>query len=161
MFTKLLGRIFRPARTAETPGFDLAKALEEAGHLIQTGDKHAAVVALRELLVEAPFCVPALNDLGACLADIGDEATTPLDDLAPQRLREAERCLADLLEQEVRSVATVDVAGGHLGVHDVALADGPRRAVVPETIDPGEFPGVGAVEHDDLASLLAVHPHVA
>lgn len=74
MFSNLLGRVIRRATAPTKPRFDRDQALEEISRLIRAGDKHAAVVSLRELLVEDPCCVQALNDLGACLADIGDES---------------------------------------------------------------------------------------
>jgi protein O-GlcNAc transferase len=74
MFSKLLGRVIRRAATPSKPPFDRNKSLEEAGRLIRADNKHAAAAVLRELLEEDPHCVQALNDLGACLADMGDEA---------------------------------------------------------------------------------------
>ncbi len=53
------------------------------------------------------------------LADVGVQQPVALDDLAAQRLGEAVRRLGDLLEQEVRGVAAVDVAGRDLGGDDV------------------------------------------
>ncbi len=43
--------------------------------------------------------------------------------LPRKRLGEAQRCLGDLLEEIVRSVAAVDVAGGHLGGDHVVVVD--------------------------------------
>ena len=56
------------------------------------------------------------------LADVGAQRSVAFDDLAAQRLREAQRRLGDLLEQEVGGVAAVDVAGGDLGGDDVGGA---------------------------------------
>ena len=64
-----------------------------------------------------------------------------LDQLAPQRLAEAGRRLGDLLEQEVRELAPVDVAGGDLGAGDVVVGDRQRRAVVGEPLDALERAG--------------------
>jgi predicted O-linked N-acetylglucosamine transferase (SPINDLY family) len=73
MFKRLLGRVIHRAAAPAKPPFDREKALEEASRLMHAGNKHAAAAALRAFLVEDPLCVQALNDLGACLADIGDE----------------------------------------------------------------------------------------
>ena len=50
-------------------------------------------------------------------------AVRPLHQPAPQRLAERRGRLADLLEQEVRVLATVDVAGRDLGGHQLAGCD--------------------------------------
>ena len=60
----------------------------------------------------------------------------------------------------MRSVAAVDVTGGDLGGDDIVGADRQAGSVVRETHDPVEFAGVVAVEHHDLAAVLAVHAHV-
>ena len=73
------------------------------------------------------------------VADRGAEQPLPLDDVAPQRLGEALRRLADLLQQEVGGVAAVDVAGRDLGRHQLVLVDGQRRAVVGEPHDAVEL----------------------
>lgn len=74
MFARLLGRLFGGSSAARgSAGPALEKLMEEAGQLMQTGDKHGAVAALRAVLDKDPSCVMALNDLGACLADIGDQ----------------------------------------------------------------------------------------
>ena len=104
----------------------------------------------------------------------GPSATTGpvavVDELAPQRLAEADRRLRDLLQQEVGELAAVDVAGGDLRVEQVGLGDGQLRAVVGLTGDPLERARTGAVELDDLAAAgrrvvgvgrrLAVHAEV-
>ena len=98
------------------------------------------------------------------------EAIVVVDQAAPQGLVEAHRRLGDLLEQEVREVATVDVAGGDGRGDDVVLADGKLGAVVGDALDALERAGPVAVEQQDLAAAgvgvvgvrrrLAVHPHV-
>ena len=75
------------------------------------------------------------------LADVGAEQAVAFDDLAAQRLGEAVRRLADLLEQEVWGVAAVDVAGGHLGGGDVGVGDRQLGAVVARAADAGELTG--------------------
>ena len=94
-------------------------------------------------------------------ADLGVQDAVALDDLAAQRLAEALGCLADLLPEVVRGVAAVDVAGGDLGGDDLVLADGHLGAVVPEAADGATIAAVCAVEHDDLAAVLAVEAEVA
>ena len=61
-----------------------------------------------------------------------DSSAVAFDDLAAQGLGEAERRLGDLLQQEVRCVAAVDVAGGDLGGDDVVVAHRQVGAVVGE-----------------------------
>ena len=75
-----------------------------------------------------------------------------LDDLAAHRLAEARRRLADLLEQEVRRVATIDVAGRDLRRGDVVLGQRQLAAVVGDPADAVELAGACAVEHEDLAA---------
>ena len=58
------------------------------------------------------------------------EPVGTVDELAPQRLAERRRGLADLLQEEVRAVAPVDVAGGDLGGGELVALDGERGAVV-------------------------------
>ena len=90
-----------------------------------------------------------------------------LDDLAAQRLAEALGRFADLLQQEVRRLAAVDVARGDLGDRHVAFGDGQRGAVVGEALHTGQFAGVCAVEHEHLAATarrrrgLAIDSQVA
>ena len=97
----------------------------------------------------------------------------PLDELAAQRLAERRRRLGDLLEQEVREVAPVDVAGGDLrpSASSSAVTGQRRCRRRPSGAMPVERAGRGAVEHDDLAAAgarvrrvgrrLAVHAEVA
>jgi len=74
MFARLLGRLFSQYVGGRGKAASAREeALEEVGRLMQSGDKHGAVVALRAILEEHPHCVIALNELGACLADIGDK----------------------------------------------------------------------------------------
>ena len=56
-------------------------------------------------------------------------------DLAAQRLAERVRRLGDLLQQEVRVLAAVDVARRDLRVLELVVGDGQRRAVVREALD--------------------------
>src|SRR5690606_31700789 len=99
------------------------------------------------------------------------EAAVALDELAAQGLAEAGGRLGDLLQEVVREVAAVDVAGGDAGRAQVVGRDGQRRAVVGDALDALERAGPPAVEHDDLAPAgggvgrvgrrLAVHAQVA
>ena len=64
-----------------------------------------------------PAAAQALHDRrgnGPC-AQVCAQQAIALHDLAAQRLAETERRLADLLEEEVRIRASVNVARGHLG----------------------------------------------
>ena len=63
---------------------------------------------------------PARSRARSASGRVSGPSATPsrpvaLDDLAPQRLAERRRRLRDLLEQEVRELAAVDVAGRDLG----------------------------------------------
>ena len=78
--------------------------------------------------------------------DDGTQPPVALDDLAAQRLGEAVRRLGDLLEQEVRGVAAVDVARGDLGRRDVVLGDRQLGAVVAAPVDALERAGALGVE---------------
>ncbi len=99
---------------------------------------------------------------GECpLADIGAKAAVAFDDLAAQRLGEALRGLGDLLQEEVRGVAAIDVAGGHLGGGHVGGGDRDLGPVVGETHDAIEFAAVCAVEHHDLAAVFTIHSDIA
>ncbi len=93
-----------------------------------------------------------------------------LDHLAAQRLAERRRRLRDLLEQEVRELAAVDVARRDLGVLQLALVHRQRRAVERVSLDAGERARLVRVEHHHLAASgggalgigrgLAVHAQV-
>ena len=97
--------------------------------------------------------------------------TVALHELAAQRLAEARRRLGDLLQQEVRVGATVDVPGRDLCLLHVGLRHGQQGAVVGLAGDPVELAGAGAVEDDDLTAAgvrvlrvggrVAVEPDVA
>ena len=58
-------------------------------------------------------------------------------------------------------VATVDVAGRHLGRHHVVLGHRLGGTVVAEPAHPLDGPGPIGVEGDELAAALAVEAHVA
>ncbi len=125
-----------------------------------TGDRRRAL-ADHPYASDRPGSEPGSDVGGKCaLADIGVQETVTFDDLAAQRLREAERRLRDLLEQEVRRISPVDVSGGDLGGHDIGGRDGKRGSVVGESHDAVEIAGIGAVENDDLATLFTVHTDV-
>ena len=70
---------------------------------------------------------------------------------APERLAERLRRLRQLLEEEVRELAPVDVAGRDRRGAEVAVTYRQRRAVVREATDPLHRARTGAVQHDDLA----------
>ncbi|GAP36442.1 hypothetical protein ABXN37_14930 [Piscinibacter sakaiensis] len=74
MFKSLLS-LLRPARKgpAEDPA-TLEALFEEAALLTLQGKRHAAIKAWRALLERDPQNVNALNDLAACLSDIGQMA---------------------------------------------------------------------------------------
>ncbi|CAB4730447.1 unannotated protein [freshwater metagenome] len=82
-------------------------ALAGDGSSSLADDTHAA---------DATAAQPIDNGLrnGAC-SERGTQQAVVLHDLAAQGLAEAEGSLADLLEEEVRIRASVDVARGHLG----------------------------------------------
>ena len=99
------------------------------------------------------------------------ERPVAVDELAAEGLAEAGGRLGDLLEQEVRVRASVDVAGGDLRVLQVCRGDGEHRAVVGLPGDAVEGAGARTVEHDDLTSAgvgvlrvggrVAIEAHVA
>ena len=95
------------------------------------------------------------------VADGGDVPTVAFDDLAAQRLGEAERRLGDLLEEEMRRIAPVDVAGGDLGDDDVVVGEREVGTVVGEAPQTAERArSVGGHDHD-LAAALAVEADVS
>jgi protein O-GlcNAc transferase len=74
MLFKILNRLIKGASPTK-PGAKLEEgSLERAAALTSIGDRHAAVAAYREYLKGDPYNVQVLNDLGACLADIGNAA---------------------------------------------------------------------------------------
>src|SRR3546814_6541799 len=79
-------------------------------------------------------------------------AAVALDQLPAQRLAEARRRLADLLQQEVRVCAAIDVTGGDLGVAQVVSGDGQLTAVVALAADAVDGARLGGIEDDDLAA---------
>ncbi len=68
MFRRLLGAPAAGAREAADAGL-----LEHASQLLLAGDNRGAIQAYRDYLKTDPYNVVALNDMGACLADVGDE----------------------------------------------------------------------------------------
>ena len=72
MLFDVLSKLFR--KSEKPAAQDQAKQanLQNAARLMASGDTHGAILALREYLQSDPSNVQALNDLGACLADIGD-----------------------------------------------------------------------------------------
>ena len=104
------------------------------------------------------------------VAERDRQATVAFDHLAAQGLAERRRRLRDLLEQEVRELAAVDVAGGDLGVLQLVLVHRQRRAVERVALDAGERARAVRVEHHHLAAggggalgigrRLAVHAQV-
>ena len=99
------------------------------------------------------------------------QRTVAVDELAAERLAEAVGRLGDLLEEEVRVRAAVDVAGGDLRVLEVGVGDREHGAVVGLAHDAVEGAGAGSVEHHDLPAAgvgvvgvgrgVAVEPQVA
>ena len=66
---RLVGGGARPAAPNAVPAEDL---LEKGTEMLLAGDTRGAIKVLREYLLVDPYNVRALNDLGACLAEIGD-----------------------------------------------------------------------------------------
>ena len=142
----------------------VGQRVEHRGHAA-TGDRRGA------LADDLDLGDAAVGETGA---DVGGQGTgtdrcpaeaVDLDDLAAHGLAEAGRRLADLLQQEVRRVAAVDVARGDLRGADVARRQRQIGAVVGDATDAFELAGVGAIEHEHLPTAsrirrsLAVHPH--
>jgi hypothetical protein len=74
--------------------------------------------------VDAPVAQPLAHARGEHVVTQRDvQRPVAVDQLAAQRLAEAVGSLRDLLEQEVRIRAAVDVAGGDLRLLEVAVAD--------------------------------------
>ncbi|MBA2962911.1 MULTISPECIES: hypothetical protein [Ramlibacter] len=72
MLLNVLRKLAGAGRAAETERVPDAGLLEYATDLMVNGDKRGAVRAYRDYLQTDPSNVRALNDVGACLADIGD-----------------------------------------------------------------------------------------
>src|SRR5205807_8884387 len=70
----------------------------------------------------------------------GDQATIPLVDASPQGLAERAGRLAQLLQQEVREEAPVDVPRRDGGMREFALADWQLGPVVGQTADAVDGP---------------------
>ena len=97
------------------------------------------------------------------------EQAVAFDDLAAQRLAERRRRLGDLLQEVMRGVAAVDVAGGDLRHQKVGLADRQLAPVVRQSPHACERSRSAPVEYHHLALArrvaridhrLAVEPHV-
>ena len=84
--------------------------------------------------------------------DRGTQQPVDLDDLAANRLAEARRRLADLLQQVVGRIPAIDVAGRDLGDGDVVVCQGQLAAVVGHPANAVEIAGLIAVEHEDLTA---------
>ena len=72
MFLKILERFFKRERPQETQGTSSATSLDTAFELMLKGEKHRAITEFRRILSIDPYNIRALNDMGACLFDIGD-----------------------------------------------------------------------------------------
>jgi protein O-GlcNAc transferase len=72
MLLNVLRRLAEAGRSAENELVPDAGLLEYASELTISGDKRGAIKAYRDYLRTDPSNTRALNDLGACLADIGD-----------------------------------------------------------------------------------------
>ena len=146
---------------ASTASVAASSCAEHHGHRT-TGDRGRALADDLDPLERAggePF--GDARAAGPAIPTTARNMAAVVGDLAPQRLGEALGRLGDLLEQEVRGVAAVDVAGRDLGDGDVVGVDRQRRAVVAEAGDPFERAGAGGVEGDELAAALAVEANVA
>src|SRR5690606_32330126 len=104
-------------------------------------------------------------------AELDREPAFALDDAAAQRLAEGARRFGDLLQQEVREGAAIDVACRDRRRGQLGGRDWQRRAVEGEALDAGERSGAAPAEAQDLptarrrvvriAGRLAVHAQVA
>lgn len=74
MLIRYFRHFFQHFRQSIGPTVDKVELLQQAADLRGKGDSHAAVVAFRAYLELDPQNVQALNDLGGCLADIGNMA---------------------------------------------------------------------------------------
>lgn len=71
MLLKLVKRLTTRKRADDAAAKE--DLLQRAGKLMADGDRHAAIAAFREYLEHDPQNVVAINDLAACLADVGAE----------------------------------------------------------------------------------------
>ena len=102
-------------------------------------------------LGDAPVGQPGADVGGqGAMADRGATQAVDLDDLAAHGLAETCRRLADLLQQVVRRVAAIDVAGGDLCGGDVALGQRQLASVVGHPADAVELAGLRTVEDEHL-----------
>lgn len=74
MFVDLLRAISHYFRKKEVPADEFQKAMESGSQCMAEGDLRSAVNFFRQALKFDPYNVGVLNDLGACLSDIGDVA---------------------------------------------------------------------------------------
>jgi protein O-GlcNAc transferase len=74
MLIRYCRQFFQRFKQVISPTVDKAEQLQRAWDFRLKGDMHAAVVAFRAYLKLDPQNVQALNDLGTCLADIGNNA---------------------------------------------------------------------------------------
>jgi protein O-GlcNAc transferase len=74
MLFDVIANLFRRPKKWTSHKEDMQARLHSAARLMASGDTHGAIKALREYLKTDPSNIQALNDLGACLADIGDTA---------------------------------------------------------------------------------------
>jgi predicted O-linked N-acetylglucosamine transferase (SPINDLY family) len=74
MLFDVIANLFRRPKKWTSHKEDMQARLHRAARLMASGDTHGAIKALREYLKTDPSNIQALNDLGACLADIGDTA---------------------------------------------------------------------------------------
>lgn len=72
MLFEVFSKIFHRSDKRATLARKKLAELEEAAKRMAAGDTHGAIFVLRKYLECDPSNVQALNDLGACLADIGD-----------------------------------------------------------------------------------------
>ena len=117
------GRSPKPGQLGGREGLDAEAAVGDAGEQ-RAGQALAGHVggALADHLdpVDAPVAQPLAHRWGEhVVAERDVQRAVALDELAAQRLAEAVGRLGDLLEEEVRVGAAVDVAGGDLRLLEV------------------------------------------